>query len=198
MATWYLSLTERCTSGTAYSYVLGWPEGIDDVQLANYTGGTKTILGLLPRGYFDVTATSTTPPGTVDRTLTINDSLDTTTTLSYACCTQYLPLAPFFREQLEPGDYTTSSILSGDTNTNFTITGVIQNNTFYDSNFIPQPFLVTSGLCASSYGQLSGATAVEGCLAEAPNSVSYWNSQPGNAWVYSGTTDCFGNVLGDV
>jgi len=196
MATWYLSLTERCTSGTAYSYVLGWPEGIDDVELANYTGGTKTVLGLLSRGYFDVTTTSTTPPGTVDRTLTSNDNLDTTTSLSYACCTQYLPLAPFFREELEPGDYTTSSILSGDTNTNFVLTGVIQNNTYYESGFLTQAFLVASGLCASSYGQLSGATAVEGCLAEAPNSVSYWNSQPGNAWVYSGTTDCFGNVLG--
>jgi len=196
MATWYLSLTERCTSGTAYSYVLGWPEGIDDVQLAFYTGGTKTVLGLFSRGYFDVTATSTTPPGTVDRTLTINDGLDTINSLSYACCTQYLPLTPFFREELESDDYTTSSILSGDTNTNFNIVGVIQNNTYYESGFLTQPFLVASGLCASSYGQLSGATAVEGCLAEAPNSVSYWNSQPGNAWVYSGTTDCFGNVLG--
>ena len=28
MATWYLSLTEKCSSGTAYTFILEWPDNL--------------------------------------------------------------------------------------------------------------------------------------------------------------------------
>jgi len=212
MATWYLSLTEQCSSGLASNYILAWPDnlvgGNDALKLASFTAGTETDLWLVGRGTFTVTATSTTAPGPVDKTLTNNDASIPNGFPSFfqACCANYLPLVPFYISNKYPDDLITSDILSGDTNSPFVLSQYVFNNTEYTTGTIAlqSNTLVANGLCSSSYGQLpSGSLVTSTCNDQgspgqvpwtASTTVNYYNSLPNIKWEYSGGTDCFGNI----
>ena len=215
MATWYLSLTEQCSSGLASNYVLAWPDtlssGNDATKLALFTAGTETDLWLVGRGTFTVTASSTTAPSPVDKTLTNNDAniLYPAPSFFQACCANYLPLVPFYVSNKYTDDLTTSDILSGDTNSSFVVNQYVYNNTEYSTGTIAlqSQILVANGLCSSSYGQLpSGSLVTSTCNDvgtpgqvpwSATSTVNYYNSLPNIKWEYSGGTDCFGNSIGD-
>ena len=214
MATWYLSLTEQCSSGLASNYVLAWPDtlssGNDAAKLALFTAGTETDLWLVGRGTFTVTATSTTAPGSVDKTLTNSDNNIPTgvSPLLQACCANYLPLVPFYVSNKYTDDLTTSDILSGDTNSPFVVNQYVYNNTEYNTGSLTLQslILVANGLCSSSYGQLpSGSLVTSTCNDvgtpgqvpwSATSTVNYYNSLPNIKWEYTGVTDCFGNLIG--
>ena len=142
MATWYLSLTEQCSSGLASNYVLAWPDNLvstnNAARLAVFTAGTATNLWLLGRGTFTVTASSTTAPGPVDNTITNNDGPISQFAPSFfqACCANYLPLVPFYRSNKYPDDLTTSDILSGDTNSPFVLSEYFYNNNEYSTGTV--------------------------------------------------------------
>ena len=213
MATWYLSLTEQCSSGLASNYVLAWPDnlvgGNDAVKLAQFTAGTSTNLWLIGRGTFTVTASSTIAPGPVDKTLTNNDQTIPAGFPSnfQACCANFLPLVPFYVSNKYTDDLITSDILSGDTNSPFVVSQYVYNNIEYTTGTIAlqSSILVANSLCSSSYGQLpSGSLVTSTCNDlgqpgqvpwDASTTVSYYNSLPNIKWEYSGGTDCFGNTI---
>jgi hypothetical protein len=212
MATWYLSLTEQCSSGLASNYVLAWPDnlvtGNDATKLALFTGGTETDLWLLGRGTFTVNATSTTPPGPVDKTLTNNDAniLYPAPAFFQACCANYLPLVPFYISNKYTDDLTISDILSGDTNSPFALSQYVYNDTEYQTGSVSvQGIFVANSLCSSSYSQLPSGSLVTSTCNDggspgqvpwvASDTVSYYNSLPNIKWEYSGGTDCFGNTI---
>jgi hypothetical protein len=196
MATWYLSLTEQCSSGLASNYVLAWPDnlvgGNDAVKLAQFTAGTSTNLWLIGRGTFTVTASSTIAPGPVDKTLTNNDQTIPAGFPSnfQACCANFLPLVPFYVSNKYTDDLITSDILSGDTNSPFVVSQYVYNNIEYTTGTIAlqSSILVANSLCSSSYGQLpSGSLVTSTCNDlgqpgqvpwDASTTVSYYNSLP--------------------
>lgn len=207
--TWYLSLTERCVSGLASSYVLAWPDDLTGVNsfvlLDDYTGGTLTNLVLQSRGWFDVTAISTTAPGPVDYTLTNSDDSVQGSALapSYACCANYLPLVPFFFTDEYTDSWTTSDVLTGDTNSNFISSSRVYNNTVYNQGSFPQILLTNNGLCTTSYGTFpyNSSTSnhcrntayTQGKMPwSASTTVAYYDSLPNISWAYlRDGSDCF-------
>jgi hypothetical protein len=203
MATWYLSLTEKCTSGTAYSYVLAWPDnlvGINDAtKLSFWTGGTYTVLQLGGRS-FDVTSITTTP-SPADYTLSNNDTQGVGfIVFNGPCCTNKLPFVPFLIKTTPP-PIIAADIISGDTSAHFLFDiSVVYNSTVYGNNYQLQPTLVNNGLCNTSFSSYVGSNVTandcEGIPWSASTTVNEYNSLPGIRWVYSATTDCFGNILG--
>jgi hypothetical protein len=204
MAIWYLGLTEKCTSGTAYSYTLAWPDNLvganDATSLSFWTGGTYTTLQLGSR-YFDVTSVTTTPSA-ADYTLSNSDTFNINfVVFSTACCSNKLPLVPFLWESTLTG-YTASDILTGDTSAHFLVNNsVVYNSTVYVPNVAVQLALVNNGLCNTSFSTYVGSSVTANdCNGAIPwsasTSVNESNLLPGIRWVYSATTDCFGNILG--
>ena len=205
MATWYLSLTEKCTSGTAYSYVLAWPDnlvGINDAtKLSFWTGGTYTVLQLGGRS-FDVTSITTTPSA-ADYTLSNDDTQGVGfVVFNGPCCTNKLPFTPFLVKTTPP-PYIADDIISGDTSAHFlSDTSVVYNSTVYINLFQIQPLLVNNGLCNTSFNSYVGSNVTANDCEDdqipwsASTTVNEYNSLPGIRWIYRATTDCFGNVLG--
>jgi len=221
MATWYLSLTEQCSSGLAANYVLAWPDnltsGNDATRLANFTALTQTNLWLVGRGTFTVTAASTTAPGPIDNTITNSDN---TIPLSFPvfnqpCCSNRLPLTPFYFSNKYSSDITGSDILSGDTNSPFTTDSYVFNDIEYGTGILGlQTILTTSGFCNTNFSEFVFSSAsISSCNDgqsfpnqvpwSATSTVNYYNSLPNIKWYYSGGTDCFSNesvdfsILGD-
>jgi len=204
MATWYLSLTEQCSSGLASNYVLAWDDSIQTSNLAAFTGGTYTTIPLQGRGFFTVTATSTTAPGPVDKTITASDGSLTgvPTPINFPCCANYLPLVPFYFANEYDDDLTGSDILSGDTNSPFVTQQYVYNNTEYLTPAGVQLRFTSLGVCTTDFNQLpSGSLVPSSCpgngvpWSTAQNTVNYYNSLPNIQWQYSGTTDCFGEGI---
>jgi hypothetical protein len=204
MAIWYLGLTEKCTSGTAYSYTLAWPDNLvganDATSLSFWTGGTYTGLTLGGR-YFDVTSVTTTPSA-ADYTLSNSDTFNINfVVFNTACCSNKLPLVPFLWESTLTG-YTANDILTGDTSAHFLFNNsVVYNSTVYVPNVAVQLALVNNGLCNTSFSTYVGSSVTANdCNGAIPwsasTSVNESNLLPGIRWVYSATTDCFGNILG--
>ena len=207
MAIWYLSLTEQCSSGLASNYVLAWDDSIQTSNLAAFTGGTFTTIPLQGRGFFTVTATSTTAPGPVDKTVTVSDGslAGLPTPLNFACCANYIPLVPFYFANEYDDDLIGSDILSGDTNSPFVTSQYVYNNIEYGTVGSVSNKLTQLGLCATNFNQLpSGSLVVSTCNDvgtpgqvpwNASTTVNYYNSLPNIYWSYSGTTDCYGNGI---
>ena len=207
MAIWYLSLTEQCSSGLASNYVLAWDDSIQTSNLVAFTGGTFTTIPLQGRGFFTVTATSTTAPGPVDKTVTVSDAslAGLPTPLNFACCANYIPLVPFYFANEYDDDLIGSDILSGDTNSPFVTSQYVYNNIEYGTVGSVSNKLTQLGLCATNFNQLpSGSLVVSTCNDvgtpgqvpwNASTTVNYYNSLPNIYWSYSGTTDCYGNGI---
>jgi len=115
--------------------------------------------------YFDVTATSTTPPGTPDYVLSNNDTYQIgNVNITTACCTNRLPLVPYIIRSYELGNgsqsqaLTSSDILSGDTSAYFVDNlSSVYNDIVYGNQGALQPQLVNAGLCNTTFSTYVGS-----------------------------------------
>ena len=98
--------------------------------------------------------------------------------------------------------YTANDILTGDTSAHFLFNNsVVYNSTVYTPNIAVQIALVNNGLCNTSFITYVGSNVTAndcngGIPWSASTSINEANSLPNIRWIYSATTDCFGNLLG--